>query len=612
MTSGVRDAARPPRPSNDAPAQDWFIVPEKTGKLVAKVEDEYTWRDDDRGLMLYVLQSPSGRGTKLETLNNNGLVVVDIKERLVRITITDVVQRITYRYQWLNLWGRVIPDSSSYRLSKDKKRIVVWLQKLHDIHEAGPWGFILDVRTGRYCKTATTWPGVLCEVQGTWRSEDEEPLEIVGHQVVWPEGSRDVLKVDEAQETFHLVQLGDSDKVTGEEFFGFYERHCNRIKWDDGDCWTRLPGLAVKRHEAGKEVLPLEYDLRLSRWVPWLPPDEMRRQAAHWMPPTGEISVEVALADSPGIPQVKRELLESVVEDVALEDNQEGCLGGVLLADFETLPARLLQRCRICALAGDELEGPGLIQAMLALRDQRRVSLANEAAALQGLERWLQWLLPWLAPGSRRNVWAAVDALRERQFEVVKEERKLFPNRIGAQRQCLGRTWERWPPLWTCTLWRPNDLLQSATMQLVEKVHAARAELGSGAASLDPDRAFADARRRLGERLFENVRVDAVTRRCDPLERRWARRYAQEASRSLLSGSAARPSRQDLHQGGFAVVEDVIDWGTLVKIHGEVAGLLNGKAAEAVGAPVHLAGAARGSARWTKVWEAQLVQLGAV
>ena len=47
---------------------------------MARAEAEYTWRDDDQGITLYVLISPTGRGTKLETLNRSGLVLVDIKD----------------------------------------------------------------------------------------------------------------------------------------------------------------------------------------------------------------------------------------------------------------------------------------------------------------------------------------------------------------------------------------------------------------------------------------------------------------------------------------------------------------------------------------------------
>ena len=67
----------------------------------------------------------------------NGLVMVDIKPKLLRILILDPWRRCTQRFQWLNLWGAVVPDESKYHLSEDAKRVVVRLRKVHDSLTAG-------------------------------------------------------------------------------------------------------------------------------------------------------------------------------------------------------------------------------------------------------------------------------------------------------------------------------------------------------------------------------------------------------------------------------------------------------------------------------------------
>eukprot|EP00913_Durusdinium_trenchii_P027227 g25545.t1 len=165
-------------------------------------------------------------------------------------------------------------DQSSYHLSDDAKRVVVRLRKVKDSFAAGPWCCFLDVRTGRCHVECSDWPDLLQELQGAWRSEDEEPIELVGDQVIWPQGlgSRDTLLVEE--ESLLLQQAGDGGKVVYSECCGFYERQSYRIRWEDGDSWSRIPGLALERQEAGREALPLHYDQQLSRWIPWLPNEE--------------------------------------------------------------------------------------------------------------------------------------------------------------------------------------------------------------------------------------------------------------------------------------------------------------------------------------------------
>jgi len=604
MARPAHDFRPDARPVTDA-AQDWLVVQDPDGRLVARTEAEYTWRDDDIGVRLYVLISPTGRGVKLDVLNKNGLVLVDIKPNLVRINITDVVNKLTYRYQWVDLWGEIVPEESKYHLSADNKRICVYLHKKHKVPAAAPWGSLLDIRLGKYTRSELGWPGVLCQVQGTWRSEDEEPIEIVGHQVVWPEGSRDFMHVSEEDETFHLLQQGDGEKVVTEEFHGFFERHSERIKWDDGDFWTRISGLAMKRMDAGKQLLPLEYDTALARWVPWLPPDELRRQITHWLPPNGaEITVEVKLSDDPGL-DLKRQLLASVGED---EDS------GLTIANFDYIPLQLSVRCRVCALSGvKEMEGSGLVATMLALRDFRRVSLDNEAAALGGLERWLQWLRCWLAPGSRRNVEGALEAVRERLYEVMKDERQLAPAtpQARASRGKLGLSYDRWPPLWTCTLTRPNDILKATTDELLAGL---RRERSRGEDGLDPRRAFGDTRRRIAETLLDKHQVHSGTRRCDPLERLWIKRYSSEASRALFERGRTKTLRRELSEGGVAIVEDCLDWGTLVKIQGEVARLFGfhdeGAGAGGTAAVVPFLTARGGHTHWASVWETKLEDSG--
>ena len=267
-----------------------------------------------------------------------------------------------------------------------------------------------------------------------------------------------------------------------------------------------------------------------------------------------------------------------------------------------------MDRVRVCALAGPELAGPGLAATLRALRDHRRVSLANDLVALGALERWLRWLRAWLAPPARRNLDAALEALGERLFELRKEERRRLLERApgaaaagpgehadAAGPDGQGGERERWPPLWVCTLATPNDLLRASTEDLLTELRTAQA----GAAGLagDPRRAFGEARRRVAERLLDRHRLEAGRRRCDPQERRWARSLGQETSRALLGAEVAKPVRRELRELGLAIVEDTIDWGTLVKIQGELRCLFGG-GAEASGGGVEILSTRGGHARW--------------
>lgn len=619
--------------------QDWLAVRDVDGRFLAKAEAEWSWRDEDRSVLLYLLFAPEVRGRRLETLNKNGLVLVEIKEKLLRITVIDSSAHITYRFQWLNLWGTILPGQSGYHLSEDYKRIVVRLRKVHDSFAAGTWGSFLDVRTGTYHRAAMGWPSVLCEIQGAWRSEGEEPIEVVGHQVVWPEGSRDALVLDESTETFKLGQTGDGEKITASEYEGFYDRRSHSIRWDDGDQWSRIPGLALRREEAGRKTLPLEYNQQLARWVPWLPPQEFRRQAAHWMPPLEpEVSVKVMLASTTeetssdgsannrnGAPVVKLPV------DIAMEKTGKAlsgiksnlldsfqCAGeDILIIRFDALPSQLLTTCRICALSASDVgasSGECLARALLSLRDGRPVSSSNEAAAIGGLVRWLQWLRCWLAPGARQNLDCALESLREKQFQASKEERHLPADQRDT---VLLSTWEscRWPPTWSCCLTKPNDLLELASKRLMLELQrlceqCPSAEASSCTPEQDPNTIFGQARRHIGEILLDELHVDSASRRCDALEQRWSMRYAQEAAKNLLAGQSAavKTLRRELCEAGFALVEDVLDWGTLIKIQGETQRLIGGDVQE--GSAKILKSGLGGYAQWVEVSVPQLHELG--
>eukprot|EP00930_Biecheleria_cincta_P033767 TRINITY_DN23385_c0_g1_i1.p1 TRINITY_DN23385_c0_g1~~TRINITY_DN23385_c0_g1_i1.p1 ORF type:complete len:886 (-),score=128.03 TRINITY_DN23385_c0_g1_i1:119-2776(-) len=617
--------------------QDWLPVRDVDGRFVAKAEGEWNWRDEDRSVLLYLLFAPEVRGKRLETLNKNGLVLVEIKEKLLRITVIDSSAHITYRFQWLNLWGTVVPRHSSYHLSEDYKRIVVRLRKVHDSFAAGTWGSFLDVRTGTYYRAAMGWANVLCEIQGAWRSEEEEPIEVVGHQVVWPEGSRDVLVLDESTETFKLGQTGDGDKIAASEYEGFYDRRSHTIRWDDGDQWSRIPGLMLKREEAGRKTLPLEYNQQLARWVPWLPPQEFRRQATHWMPPLEpEVSIKVMLAattveaSSDGSANHSAPVVK-LPADIAMEKTGKA-LGGIksnlldsiqcagediLLVRFDALPSQLLTACRICALSASDMgtsSGEGLARALLSLRDGRPVSPSNEAAAIGGLVRWLQWLRCWLAPSARQNLECALESLREKQFQASKEEHRLPADQRDAL--LLSRCQScRWPPTWSCCLTKPNDLLELASKRLMLELRRLCERCPSTEAytcglEQDPNAMFGQARRKVAEVLLDEIHVDSVSRRCDALEKRWSRRYAQEAAKNLFTGRSAamKTLRRELCEGGFALVEDILDWGTLIKIKGETQRLIGGDLPEA-SARVFSSGLG-GYARWVEVSQPQLHELG--
>ncbi|CAE7557897.1 unnamed protein product [Symbiodinium natans] len=341
-----------------------------------------------------------------------------------------------------------------YHLSEDTKRVVLRLRKVYDTFSAGSWAAFLDVRTGRHFGDCLAWPHILTELQGAWRSDDEEPIEVVGDQVVWPRGSRDVLIVDGGTDTFTLRQTGDGNKVPCEEFHGFYERQSHRVRWDDGDTWSRIPGLALSRKEAGREALPLEYDKQLARWVPWLPAEELRRETLHWLPPLdADVGVRVSIvSDEPEdtafadevplhisslsgpLNELKRQLLSSLTEE---EDDQEDGKNAeeLVLADFDALPVELLRRCRVCALssaeAGISAGSSHLAESLLALRRGEPLSRGNEAAACGGLARWLQWLRCFLAPCARKNVDAALASLKERQFRSSKEALTLSASEVA-------------------------------------------------------------------------------------------------------------------------------------------------------------------------------------
>lgn len=618
--------------------QDWLAVRDADGRFVAKAEAEWSWRDEDRSVLLYLLFAPEVRGGRLETLNKNGLVLVEIKEKLLRITVIDSFAHVTHRFQWLNLWGTVLPGQSNYHVSGDNKRIVVRLRKVHDSFAAGTWGSFLDVRTGTYHRAAMGWPSVLCELQGAWRSEEEEPIEVVGHQVVWPEGSRDVLMVDESTETFKLGQAGDGGKITASEFAGFYDRRSHSIRWDDGDQWSRIPGLALHREEAGRKKLPLEYNQQLARWVPWLPPQDFRRQAAHWMPPLEqEISVKVMVAfaaeadldDAAGIrngaPVVKlpaditRERAEKALSGIKskLLDSVQCAGEEILMARFDALPSQLLTVCRICALSASEVgtgSREGLAQALLSLRDGRPVSPSNESAAIGGLVRWLQWLRCWLAPGARPNLDSALEVLREKQFQACKEEHYL-PADQRSTMLLSSRDSCRWPPTWSCCLTKPNDLLELASKSLrleLRRLHeqCSPAEESTAGQEQDPNKIFGEARRHVAERLFDEMQVGSVSRQCDALEQRWSRRYAQEAARILFGGrsAAVKVLRRELSEGGFALVEDVLDWGMLVKIQGEAQRLMGNDFRD--GSAKIFSSGPGNRAQWVEVSEPQLQELG--
>lgn len=618
--------------------QDWLAVRDADGRFVAKAEAEWSWRDEDRSVLLFLLFAPEVRGGRLETLNKNGLVLVEIKEKLLRITVIDSLAHITHRFQWLNLWGTVLPGQSNYYLSGDNKRIVVRLHKVHDSFAAGTWGSFLDVRTGTYHRATMGWPSVLCELQGAWRSEEEEPIEVVGHQVVWPEGSRDVLVVDESTETFKLGQAGDGEKITASEHAGFYDRRSHSIRWDDGDQWSRIPGLALRREEAGRKTLPLEYNQQLARWVPWLPPQDFRRQVAHWMPPLEqEISVKVMLAtaaeaDSDDVasnrnraPVVElpvgsaRELAEKALSGIKskLLDSVQCAGEGILMVSFDALPSQLLAACRICALSASEVgsgSSEGLARALLSLRDGRPVSPSNESAAIGGLVRWLQWLRCWLAPGARPNLDCALEVLREKQFQACKEEHHLPANQrstmlLSSCDSC------RWPPTWSCCLTKPNDLLELASQSLMLELRRLHEQCSPTDASTsgperDPNKIFGQARRHVAERLLDEIQVDSVSRRCDAFEQRWSRRYAQEAAKNLFAGrsTAVKVLRRELSESGFALVEDVLDWGTLVKIQGEARRLMSSDFREG-NAKIFSSGP-RSRAQWVEVSEPLLHELG--
>ncbi|CAE7566148.1 unnamed protein product, partial [Symbiodinium sp. CCMP2456] len=107
--------------------------------------------------------------------------------------------------------------------------------------------------------------------------------------------------------------------------------------------------------------------------------------------------------------------------------------------------------------------------------------------------------------------------------------------------------------------------------------------------------------------------VPATSRRCDGLARRWIRRFAEESARSLFSSSspAARAAMRELHEGGFAIIEDVLDWCSLVKARVEVERLFQPSEEEQNRAPSPtFTSASRGQTRWCEILMSRLEDLG--
>ncbi|CAE7226852.1 unnamed protein product, partial [Symbiodinium sp. CCMP2592] len=257
---------------------------------------------------------------------------------------------------------------------------------------------------------------------------------------------------------------------------------------------SRIPGLAMSRKEAGREALPLEYDKQLARWVPWLPPEELRKESVHWLPLLeAEVGVRVALltdelreearfpdevplqlaSSSEALGELKQQLLSSLVEEEMEHDKNRDDAQVLVMSDFDALPVELLRRCRVCALsrseAGISAGSANLARSLLDLRRGEPLSQANEAAVLGGLSRWLQWLRCFLAPCARKNVDAALASLKERQFQSTKEALTWSSSEADAllSERC---SLERWPPVWICQLANANDVLRIATERLLREL----------------------------------------------------------------------------------------------------------------------------------------------
>ncbi|CAK9092099.1 unnamed protein product [Durusdinium trenchii] len=294
--------------------------------------------------------------------------------------------------------------------------------------------------------------------------------------------------------------------------------------------------------------------------------------------------------------RLKEQLLNALEEDD--EDREAEATASpsqVLLADADALPIKLLKRCRVCALSAEEAglhKGADgrLVETLLALRRGDMVSVSNEAAALGGLMRWLQWLRCWLPPGSRKNLDAAMDHLKERRLQASKVER-----RAGCDQDLA-----RWPPAWACHWAEQHELLKEASKRLFRKLR----QRTRSPHREDPYILFGQARREVAEGLEDLAEeMVATRRRCDGLARRWVRRYAEEAARSLWSGTGtiSRAFRRSLREGGWAISEDVLDWSLLLKLQSEVARVLVEEEFQA---------ATAGQTRWLELWEAQLEDAG--
>ncbi|CAL1147681.1 unnamed protein product [Cladocopium goreaui] len=311
----------------------------------------------------------------------------------------------------------------------------------------------------------------------------------------------------------------------------------------------------------------------------------------------------VELCSQRSLRELKQQLLKALEEDTAEDGDKND--GGELPEGQCRLAALpdLLRRCRVCGLSlaeaglGSGPDGSRLEKTLLALRSGQAVSPDNEEAALGGLTRWLQWLRSWIPPGSRINIDAALDSLKERRLEASKGGAALRCSKVPDMA-------ERWPPVWICHLIDSHQLLKDATERLMKELNTLRMRTETSQTSQDGNALFAEARRRVAEELVEIAEgTTAITRRrCDGLARRWVRRYAEEAARSLWTAPSypARRFRQNLREGGICIIEDVLDWSLLLKSHSEAAQVLSEE----------FRVNCNGQSRWAELMESQLQDAG--